>query len=56
MVISYIKPAKFKREREETEDSLYFKDMYWLKTIARAIFHSILNLKGKDNENHESIL
>ena len=44
-------PAKFKREREETEKSLYFKDLYWFKKIARAIFHSILNFKEKDNEN-----
>ena len=48
-------PAKFKREREETEKSLYFKDLYWFKKIARAICHSILNFKEKDNESHENI-
>ena len=49
MVIYYKMPAKFKKEREETEKSLYFKDFYWYKKIARAIFHSILNFKEKDN-------
>ena len=48
-------PAKFKKEREETEKSLYFKDFYWYKKIARAIFHSILNFKEKDNESYDNI-
>ena len=48
-------PTKFKREREEIEKSLFFKDLFWFKTIARVIFHSILNFKEKDKENHENI-
>ena len=46
---------KFKKEREETEKSLYFKDFYWYKKIARAIFHSILNFEEKDNESYDNI-
>ena len=44
MVISYLMPAKFKREREseETEKSLYFIDLFCFK--------------GKENENHENII
>ena len=54
MVISYIMLAKFKREREETQNGPYFTDLF-CKDNCASNFSFDFYFKGKDNENNENI-